>query len=188
MKTLIRTIYIVIILGFTSCESIANKDWNEYSDTLFHFSIDYKKNWAEITTDRIMDAEEIKLRKERGTLFFSQEHKLYGITFSDKVVPRLQISVYSNSSNSEIHEFLFKIISAQTYSKEDIEFTSLKVGDNKFICATYKNKIGGFTGIYSRYFLVDNEYVYDIFLLTDTDGTYENVNNQIVKSFKLNKK
>lgn len=163
---------ITFFLSFAICKSQTKMDWKSYSDKQFRFSVDYLSDWNRIS-----------VKTDIG-----EKQKLYEVTFSDSIAPKLEISVYPLDTSVVIYESVIKIVESNIYQREDIDLAPMDFKGNKFILASYLKNPENPAERINRHFIEWNNYIIEIFLLTEWDADYILAYNHILNSFALTEK
>ena len=110
MKLIFISIAILILNFQFSVGQDETKEWKLFKSKQNHFSIKFPDYCTEIVTKGpIPESRKEAIKEKRGLRFRSDVLK-YSVSFGNKVVPIYSISIYDNSENLKLEEFILKII------------------------------------------------------------------------------
>ena len=110
MKLIFISIAVLILNVQFSFGQDETEEWKLFRSNEYNFSIQFPDYCTEITTNGPMPEGRKETIKEKGILPFSFDVLKYSVSFGNKVVPIYSISIYDNSENLKLEEFILKII------------------------------------------------------------------------------
>ncbi len=186
MKIIFLTL-IIVLFSIQSYSQDEKENWKSFKSKENHFSIKFPDYCTEIETRGSISESWKETIKEKGPLRFSFDVKKYSVTFGNDWVPIYCLTIYDNSENLNIEDFINKIIidNMTTYQKTDISIKSYDFEGYSSFIANYENKEGGYTGVKSELFIQRKNEIFRLDLYTNVNEQYNLFFYEIIETLKI---